>query len=271
MGRMRWLPGLLFVAGCAAPSHPRNAPPLSISWEKNILSVTGKFPGGRIDTLYLEAFCRSGARDREWKQTVIPHTTRKISQDDQTIVLESAVEGGVHVTHRITAGAGEVDFQLEAVNRGSERTDVDWAQPCVRVGAFTGCDQTTYVPRSFIFVHGKKAFLDTLGRSEEAIYKGGQVYLPPGVRAGDCNPRPHSPDVPSTSLIGCVSADNRWLFATAWEPTQELFQGVIVCLHSDFRVGGLDPGETRRIHGKMYVMENDSDLLLARYRADFGR
>ena len=27
--------------------------------------------------------------------------------------------------------------------------------------------------------------------------------------------------------------------ATAWEPYQELFQGVIVCMHSDFRIGGL--------------------------------
>ena len=26
--------------------------------------------------------------------------------------------------------------------------------------------------------------------------------------------------------------------AVAWEPYQELFQGVIVCLHSDFRIGG---------------------------------
>ena len=30
--------------------------------------------------------------------------------------------------------------------------------------------------------------------------------------------------------------------ATAWEPYQELFQGVIVCLHSDFRIGGLEAG-----------------------------
>lgn len=271
MGAMRWLPVLLFAAGCASPVRPRNTPPLAITWEKNILSVSGKFPGGRIETLYLEAFCRPGARDRGWKETVIPHTTRKVSGDGPTIVLESVVEGGVHVTHRITAGAGEVDFELEAVNQGAQPVDVDWAQACVRVGGFTGCDQTSYVPRSFIFVNGKQAFLDTLKRQEEAIYKGGQVYIPSGIRPSDCNPRPHSLEIPSNSLIGCVSADNRWLFATAWEPTQELFQGVFVCLHSDFRVGGLAPGESRKIHGKMYIMENDVDLLLARYRQDFGR
>ena len=45
--------------------------------------------------------------------------------------------------------------------------------------------------------------------------------------------------------------------ATAWEPYQELFQGVIVCLHSDFRIGGLKPGETKAIRGKIYLMPAD--------------
>jgi hypothetical protein len=57
--------------------------------------------------------------------------------------------------------------------------------------------------------------------------------------------------------------------ATAWEPYQELFQGVIVCLHSDFRIGGLKPGQVRKIRGKIYLMPADVTGLLARYRADF--
>ena len=57
--------------------------------------------------------------------------------------------------------------------------------------------------------------------------------------------------------------------ATAWEPYQELFQGVIVCLHSDFRIGGLKPGETKTIRGKIYLMPADFPALLARYRRDF--
>ncbi len=57
--------------------------------------------------------------------------------------------------------------------------------------------------------------------------------------------------------------------ATAWEPYQELFQGVIVCIHSDFRIGGLEPGETKRIRGKIYLMKTDPEGLVARYRRDF--
>src|SRR3954452_996912 len=50
---------------------------------------------------------------------------------------------------------------------------------------------------------------------------------------------------------------------------QELFQGVIVCLHSDFRIGGLAPGQSKTIRGKLYFVAADLDALLARYRRDF--
>ena len=33
-----------------------------------------------------------------------------------------------------------------------------------------------------------------------------------------------------------------------------LFQGVVVCVHSDFRIGGLKPGERKQIRGKMYII-----------------
>lgn len=266
---MRYVLPLVFLLGCSTP-EPSQKPPLAISWDKNILTVTGPFPGGKIETWYLEAYCRSGARDRAWKETVIPHQTEKISDDGMTIRLLCKVQGGVEVTHEITAGSGEVDFRVEAVNKGTEHVDAQWVQPCVRVGPFTGCDQKSYVPRSFIFVNGKRTFLNHARRTEEAIYKGGQLYIPEGIERADCNPRPHSPDVPSNRLIGCVSANNEWLWATAWEPTQELFQGVIICLHNDFRLGGLRPGETRRARGKMYVMENDPEMLVSRYERDFA-
>ena len=59
------------------------------------------------------------------------------------------------------------------------------------------------------------------------------------------------------------------VMATAWEPYQELFQGVIVCLHSDFRIGGLDPGESKKIRGKIYLTSGGSGALIERYERDF--
>jgi hypothetical protein len=70
-------------------------------------------------------------------------------------------------------------------------------------------------------------------------------------------------------LIGVYSADEKKILATAWEPYQELFQGVIACIHSDFRIGGLKPGETKNIRGKIYIVDADPAALLKRYEKDF--
>src|SRR5207249_12133165 len=106
-------------------------------------------------------------------------------------------------------------------------------------------------------------------RNEEAIYRGGQVYVPPGVSHEDVNPRPISTVTPANGLIGCFSADEKLLLAMAWNQTQELFQGVITCIHSDFRIGGLKPGETKRIRGKLYVVPADVPALVRRHERDF--
>src|SRR5262249_31974080 len=111
--------------------------------------------------------------------------------------------------------------------------------------------------------------LPTTPWARSALYTPGQVWCPKGVSRDDVNPRPLSSIVPSNGLIGCVSADGKELVATAWEPYQELFQGVIVCLHSDFRLGGLNPGESKTIRGKIYLMPADFAALRERYRADF--
>jgi hypothetical protein len=268
---LRSAPFLLLAACAGRPAEPRFRPELRLDWEKNILSVAGEFPGGKIETLYLEAYCRSGSTRRKWGDTVIPHRTELVerSEDGHRIRLRDTVQGGVVADHVIRAEPGVVVFETVAVNRGPEYVDAVWVQPCIRVGAWTGLGKTDYVKRSFIFVDGKQVFLDRTRHEETALYVPGQVYVPPGVGKGDVNPRPYSPDVPSNGLIGCVSADGRWIFATAWEPYQELFQGVITCIHSDYRLGGLAPGDTRRAVGRMYFQENDPDLLVARWKRDF--
>ena len=75
--------------------------------------------------------------------------------------------------------------------------------------------------------------------------------------------------MPSNGLIGCFSGDETQLFAVAFNPYQELFQGVARCLHSDFRIGGLKPGETKHIKGNIYILPNDVPALLTRYAKDF--
>ena len=105
--------------------------------------------------------------------------------------------------------------------------------------------------------------------AKKARYTPGQVWCPAGIPRTDVNPRPLSDLVPSNGVIGCFSGDERMIFATAFAPYQELFQGVVVCLHADFRLGGLKPGETKRVRGKIYLLPNDVPALLKRYEKDF--
>jgi hypothetical protein len=78
-----------------------------------------------------------------------------------------------------------------------------------------------------------------------------------------------SKNVTSNGLIGCFSADEKMVFAMATEPYQELFQGVARCLHADFRIGGMAPGEQKEIRSKIYLVKNDVPALLKRYEVDF--
>ncbi len=256
---------------------------LRIAWSKNYLTISSApgtpeadtLPGGPIRIHYLEAYCRPGSTDRVWGQTVIGHTTELVSasKDGKRIELKCTLKDGVVVTHTITAGKDDVDFKLTAHNPTDAMSLAHWAQPCIRVDRFVGVPKKPsgedYLPKSFIFVDGKLTRLPSQPWATKARYTPGQVWCPKHVPRTDVNPRPLSSIVPSNGLIGCFSKDEKWLFATAFEPYQELFQGVIVCLHSDFRIGGLKPGETKKIRGKVYLMKNDVKGLLARYAKDF--
>lgn len=255
---------------------------LRLSWKENILTITGAFFSQRIEILYLEAYCRPGSTQRVWSETVIPHQTRLITAaaDERNLALECTLRDGVRVHHRIqireaakAPDAAVVDFLLEAENPTQAASQAHWAQPCIRVGEFTGFDQHAdpydYLQNCFIFLEGNLACMPTRDWATEALYIPGQVWAPREIPRTDVNPRPLSQLAPSNGLIGCFSGDQTWLLATAWSPYQELFQGVYQCIHSDFRIGGLQPGEKKTIRGAIYILPNDIDLLLRLYREDF--
>jgi hypothetical protein len=246
---------------------------LEISWTNNLLTVSdARLPGGKLEVWYLEAFCRSGAWGRDWRKTTLPHHTTLTWADPQRHHLKflTTVEPGIEVTHQIRAAQDELDLRFSMINKGSQRVDVQWFEPaCIRVAGFTGCDQSNYVARSFVFTQRGMTTLDQLRRTTNAMYLGGQVYLPANVDARDANPRPICRDHPINGLIGCFSADNRWILATASDRTHELFEGVYVCLHSDPRVDGLGPGEIKQVRSKLYFLPNDPKVLQQRYHDDF--
>jgi len=272
---LRSLSSLIFAAIFATASH---AADLTIARDANFLVIRGpQIPGGEIRINYLEAYCRAGSTAADWGQhTVIKHTSELLSPAEGSVIkLRDTLADGVTVEHIITAGADEVDFRLTAHNPATARSEAHWAQPCIRLSKFTGFDEKTagsaedYLPKCFIFLDGKLTRMPTLRWATQARYVPGQVWCPANVPRTDVNPRPLNPLVPGNGLIGCFSADEKSIFATAFEPYQELFQGVIRCLHSDFRLGGLDPGETKQIRGKIYIVPADVPALLSRYGNDF--
>lgn len=243
-----------------------------LGWTNNLLTVSGpNLPGGKVEIWYLEAFCRKGATDRDWNKTTLPHKTQLVSAEPHHLRLLTTVEPSVEMRHEIRARSDEVEFEFELTNHADQPVDLDWFEPaCIRVERFTGLDQTNYIKKSFIFTDRGLTTMDKTTRREKALYLGGQLYVPKGIDLNDINPRPISPDQPVNGLIGCFSADNQYLLATASDSTHELFQGVYVCLHSDPHVGGLAAHEAKRFRAKIYLLKNDPDELLKRYRRDFG-
>ncbi len=246
---------------------------LKLDWATNNLTISGDhLPGGEMTVNYLEAYCRAGSTDADWgKHTKLKHQTVRLDDglDDTFVKLQCEVEDGLVVLHEIRSTHDEIDFRILATNPTDKRSEAHWAQPCIRLDKFTGRTQKTYLARSFVFLDGQLSLMPTPNWATEARYTPGQVWAPNGVDRNDVNPRPLSDLVPSNGLIGCFSADDSMLFATAFEPYQELFQGVIVCLHADFRLGGLEPDETKSSRGKIYILPNDVPALLKRYERDF--
>lgn len=178
--------------------------------------------------------------------------------DGRSVELESTLADGVVLRHQINAGADDVTFRITATNPTDKPSEADWAQPCLRVGPFTGGDKQTYLTKCFIFLDGKLAPMPTADWATEALYAAGQVCAAPGVNRDDVNPRPLSPRTPDKGRVGCYSADGRTICATAFEPYQELFPGIAACLHSDFRIGGLKPGETNPVRPRRSAASSTS-------------
>ena len=137
----RWLPLIAIALTGSQPTAPAAEPGLTLAWEKNMLTIRGALlPGGELKVWYLEAFCRPGSTDREWKETVIPHKTALVKADPENhwLKLKSTLADGVTVDHELRAGGDEVTFRVVAANPTDRASEAAWAQPCIKVDKFTG-------------------------------------------------------------------------------------------------------------------------------------
>ena len=161
-----------------------SADSLTVSWKDNWLTIEGKSLGPTpIRVHYLEAYCRPGSTTRKWDQTVIPHKARLVDSDadHQHLTIEDVLADGVVVRHQIDAGPDSVTFTLVATNPTDKPSEAAWAQPCVRVGPFTGNSDRAgneYLPKCFIFLDGKLTPMPTPHWATQALYTPGQVWCP---------------------------------------------------------------------------------------------
>jgi len=273
--RLRLL--LFLLLGLASQSRTVGAdsPTTRLSWTNNLLIVRDpRLPGGSLEVFYLEAFCLPGGHQRSWGHTRIPHQTTLLNAtpDGSELRFRSTIGPDTEVLHEVRTGppGALVEMNFLITHRGTQPWPVQWFQPaCIRVDHFTSASQSNYTARSFVFTRSGRTPLDALRRTTNALYLGGQVFLPDWIEERDANPRPVALDRITNGIIGAVSADGSSLLAIASDRTFELFEGVYVCLHSDPWIGGLQPGESRRIRQKIYLLPNDTHQLLRRYTEDF--
>ena len=72
-------------------------------------------------------------------------------------------------------------------------------------------------------------------------------------------------------LIVREATHGKWVCGIAWDDFLSA-QGhnPWECMHLSIRIGPLEPGESKTIRGKIYLLEGDKNALLQRYRHDFG-
>jgi len=248
--------------------------PLRLAWVPHERSgdivIDGDHLPGAIRVWYVELYMGPGSRTN-YPGGVIPHATECTSVDPagRWLTLRCTLDHGVVVEHRVTAGRDVVTFEMVATNTAAHTSDVAWGAPCIIVDGFTGGDKQTYLQKCFIFLEGRLCRLPVEPWATEGVETPGQVWCPPHVDRDDVESHPLSDLVPSHGLIGCFSKDERMVLAAAWQPYQDLFQGIIACLHADFRIDGLRPGQCKALRGRIYVTEEDIPSLLQRYEDDF--
>ena len=152
---------IIFIAQCLISTHLTEAITLE-RYNNWLILHDERVPTGKIRINYLEAYCRPNSTDTDWHDTTIGHETELnlISEDRQTMQLSCILSDGVTVKHSIRSSEDDVAFEIKVQNPTEKVSQAHWAQPCIRLGEFTGFphrgkELNDYLPKCFIFLKGK--------------------------------------------------------------------------------------------------------------------
>jgi cytohesin len=231
-----------------------------------------------IPGLLLDVWCyedKLGDATRYEKQGGAVVLIHKLEEATVTTRFEPS-QTGVDIEVHVTGPTAEVVRKVQRLN------------PCcqfARSAAFRseGNYVDDFVARCFVFLDAGMTLLKDTKRipgtrprtDDKANYPKPwiQEYFPawrkhPGQIKGQ---RGYSPDRPVYPIIGAVSRDGKYLAAIAWPETASLGQVWHHCIHPRPLIAESFDSKTGEIRscGKIYLMENDEEKLLARFKEDF--
>ena len=125
--------GLLCLPAAAVVSASTPARTLTLERSGRWVIVHGPhIPGGQFRLNYLEAYCRAGSTNADWKATTIPFQSEvvSLSENRKTLRIRDRLSDGLVVEHTVTAKDDEVEFRLQATNPTAQRSGAHWAQAC---------------------------------------------------------------------------------------------------------------------------------------------
>src|ERR1043166_8944034 len=105
------IPLLVAILSCFGCLSARSDHDLTLNWTNNLLTISAPtLPGGKIEVLYLEAFCHKGSTERDWKKTVLPHKTKLIKADPKHLQFRTSIEPDAVMLHELQATSNGVDI-----------------------------------------------------------------------------------------------------------------------------------------------------------------
>ena len=210
-------------------------------------------------------------RDRQSGKITLPTT---VSED--------------HLSGSVVAAERGLRLDMKAVPDGAEmtltvtnRSDQDWPNLAAIIPCFNPGPEAT---RNEQFANTNTYFHSSKGLRPLAIRAPREMHFNRELRAAvDAETNAHGKYAWSfkwpTSNVDAVdgliireSKDRRWVTGIAWERFVSV-QGhnPWQCMHLSVNIGPLKKGETRTVHGKIYLLKGTREELLARYKHDFNR
>jgi hypothetical protein len=202
---------------------------------------------------------------------------RRLAPDGSEGVVEAPE---LHLTLRA------VDDGAELVLRVTNRTSHPWPEvagiiPCWNPGQVAGTNPSMPLPlnrnladpwrkNTFYLSAGGLTPLDSRAIHFNARYRAAVEAISDRGRFAFSNKWPTSGEDATAGLIVRESEDGRWVTGIAWEDYLSV-QGhnPWSCLHAAVRVGGLKPGESRTVRGRLYLFRGTRDDCVGRFRRDF--